>query len=135
MVRWPGTRKVQLVVRLADGGAASPGETRSRYIFWTQNLPAPVLQFPVHDEDGCLVGISDFGWPEHKLLGEFDGKVKYGRLLSPGQEPGDVVFAEKRREDRIREVTQWRVARLVWDDLAQPRVVGARFARLLGIGA
>jgi hypothetical protein len=65
------------------------------------------------------------------VLGEFDGKVKYGRLLKPGQAPGDAVFEEKRREDRLREVTQWRMGRLAWEDLAQPAITGARFARLL----
>ena len=39
------------------------------------------------------------------MFGEFDGRVKYGRLLKPGQDPGEVVFAEKRREDLIRGVT------------------------------
>jgi hypothetical protein len=35
---------------------------------------------------GNLIGITDFGWPRRGLVGEFDGKVKYGRLphLKPG---------------------------------------------------
>jgi hypothetical protein len=135
MERWPGAQKLQLVVRLADARAASPGESRSRYLFWTQNLPAPQLQFHVYDEHGALIGITDFAWPEHGVLGEFDGRVKYGRLLAPGQHPGDAVFEEKRREDRLREVTQWRMGRLVWEDLAHPVVTGARFARLLRLAA
>src|SRR3712207_8138753 len=32
----------------------------------------------------------------------FRSKVKYGRLLKPGQDPGDAVFEEKRREDAMR---------------------------------
>ncbi len=133
--RWPGAQRLQLVVRLADPGAASVGESRSRYLFWTQNLPAPKLQFHVYDEYGVLVGITDFAWPEHRMLGEFDGKVKYGRLLKPEQEPGDVVFEEKRREDLLREVTGWGMGRLVWGDLSRPAKTGARFAKLLGIAA
>ena len=43
--------------------------------------------------------------------GEFDGEVTYGRLLRPGQSPGVVVFAEKRREDALRDedlgVVRW----------------------------
>jgi hypothetical protein len=135
MERWPGAQRLQIVVRMADGRAASPGESRSRYLFWSSNLPAPQLQFHVYDEDGVLIGITDFAWPEHRLLGEFDGKVKYARLLKPGQEPGDVVFEEKRREDRLREATGWRMGRLVWSDLSAPAVTGARFARLLGLAA
>jgi len=135
MEQWPGAQRLQIVVRMADGGAASPGESRSRYLFWTQNLPAPQLQFHVYDEHGVLIGITDFAWPEHRLLGEFDGRVKYGRLLKPGQEPGDVVFEEKRREDLLREWTGWKMGRLVWTDLSTPVVTGARFARLLGLAA
>lgn len=48
-----------------------------------------------------------------------DGKVKYGRYLRPGQTPGDAVFAEKRREDALRdyglEVVRW-----VWDEKQLP---------------
>ncbi len=135
MERWPGAQRLQLVLRLADGGAASPGESRSRYLFWTQNLPAPCLQFHVYDEHGELVGITDFAWPDKRMLGEFDGRVKYGRLLKPGQEPGDVVFEEKRREDRLREITGWGMGRLVWADLSRPAETGARFARRLGLAA
>jgi hypothetical protein len=69
------------------------------------------------------------------MLGEFDGRVKYGRLLKQGQEPGDAVFEEKRREDRLREVTGWGMARLVWGDLSHPAETGARFAKLLGRAA
>ena len=49
-------------------------------------------------------------------VGEFDGEVKYGRLLRAGQSPGDVVFAEKVREDRIR-ATELGMARWAWDEL------------------
>ncbi len=41
-------------------------------------------------------------------MGEFDGRIKYGRLLRPGQEAGDAVFEEKRREDAIRD-EGWKV--------------------------
>lgn len=132
---WPGAQNLQLVLRLADGRSASPGESRSRYLIWSQGLPAPELQYDVYDGDGVLVGTSDFAWPRHGLLGEFDGRVKYGRLLLPGQDPGDAVFAEKRREDRMREVTGWPMIRFVWDDLGQPVATGRRLAQYLGRAA
>jgi hypothetical protein len=53
----------------------------------------------------------DFLWRDQRLVGEFDGKVKYGRLLKPGQSVSDVVYDEKVREDRIRDedlgVVRW----------------------------
>lgn len=131
MGRWPGTQRVHLVVRLADERIESPGESRSRYLFWRHGLPAPTLQFEVYDAHGNLIGITDFAWPDHGLLGEFDGRVKYGRLLKPGQEPSDVVFAEKRREDRLRELTGWSMIRLAWGDLSTPEHTAQRVRRML----
>ena len=103
-------------------------------LMWKYHLPEPQLQVEVIDElTGVLLGTTDFGWPEHRLLGEFDGKIKYGRLLKPGQSPGDVVFNEKRREDRIRESTGWSMIRFVWDDIVyqEARTV-ERLRRALG---
>lgn len=131
MGRWPHTQKVHVPFRLADGRAESVGESRSRYLCWLHGLPAPELQFRVYDDGGRLLGITDFAWPESRLLGEFDGKVKYGRLLKPGQDPGDVVFAEKRREDLLREFTRWQMVRLIWADLYRGTQTAARIRRLM----
>ncbi len=65
-----------------------------------------------------------------EVLGEFDGRLKYGRLLEPGQDPGAVVFAEKQREDDLRELTGWGMLRLVWSDFDRPRTIKARAERL-----
>ena len=40
---------------------------------------------------------------------EFDGKIKYEALLKPGESASDVVIREKRREERIVELTGWRL--------------------------
>ena len=60
--------------------------------------------------------------------------MEYGRLLRPGQEPGDVVFEEKRREDAIRDES-WGVVRWTWRDLDTPAVLGARVQRALTRGS
>lgn len=126
MQRHRGSRTLDLVLRLADGRAQSVGESRCRYLFWKHGLPRPELQFPVFDRDGRLLGFTDLAWPAHRLLFEFDGRVKYGRLLEPGQEPGDVVFAEKRREDAIRRATGFTFERATWADLSTPAATVAR---------
>jgi hypothetical protein len=133
--RWPGTQKLHLVVSLADGRAESVGETRTRFLCWRENLPRPVLQYAVCDANGVLIGHADFAWPDHGVLMEFDGKQKYGRLLRPGADPTDVVFAEKRREDLMREITGWWFIRLIWADLQHPSATAARIARLLRLAA
>ncbi len=69
-------------------------------------------------------------WEAERLLGEFDGRVKYGRLLRPGQEPGDVVFEEKRREDAMR-AEDWGMVRWTWDDIDRDGVLAGRVGRAL----
>jgi len=132
---WPQTQHLQVSIRLMRPGAQSVGETRSRYLCWTQGLPEPELQFEVRNEMGVVVGVADMAWPEHGVLGEFDGKVKYGRLLLPGETPGDAVFREKQREDEMRRITGCVFARVIWWDLERPRATGSRIRRQLGLRA
>lgn len=130
---WPFMRHLQIPVRLTSDRAGSVGESRGNWLFWRHGLPAPVAQYAVNAPSGELIGVADWAWPDHGLLGEFDGQVKYGRLLRPGQDPGSAVFEEKRREDRMREVTGYRMLRLVWDDYAWPDQTAARVRQALRI--
>ena len=129
--RTPHSRPLQIVARLAREGAQSPGESRTRYAFFRQHLPAPVLQYEVRDHHGRLVGTTDFAWPQYRLLGEFDGRIKYGRLLRPGQDVSEVVYAEKVREDALREATGFGMIRYTWADLSAPDRLAARTRRML----
>lgn len=106
-----GNSAARRAVGFADGRVESVGESRSRVALWRAGLPAPELQWQVGG-----IGRVDFGWPQLRTVGEFDGKVKYGRLLKPGQDPGDVVFAEKLREDALR-AQDLAVVRWTWRDL------------------
>lgn len=67
-------------------------------------------------------------WEEHDPVGEFDGRVEYGRLLRPGDDPDDAVFEEQRREDAGRE-EGWRMARWGWADLRAGHRPAARVRR------
>jgi hypothetical protein len=119
-----GVPAARRVVAAANARAASPGETRSRLAIARAGLPTPQLQHVV-----AAVGAEvDFYWEEFQTVGEFDGKVKYGRSLRPGQTPGDVVFAEKRREDALRD-EGLQVARWVWDEICPFDEVAARLWR------
>ena len=126
MEQWPGTLITDLVLRLADSRSESVGETRARYLVWSQGLPAPEVNYPIYDEQGREVARVDLAWPELGLFLEFDGKVKYERLLRPGESASDVVFREKQREDMICRLTGWRCIRIVWADLYRPEVTAAR---------
>ena len=128
---WPFKQHLHLPIRLADGRAGSIGESRGNWHFFHSGVPAPIPQFEVYSADGRLLGTCDWGWPEHKVLGEFDGRIKYGRRLTDGQDPGSVVFAEKQREDALREATGMSMIRIIWTDYERPRVLRSRFDRLL----
>ncbi|MBA8795153.1 putative transcriptional regulator of viral defense system [Friedmanniella endophytica] len=120
----PGVIRARRACAFFDGRSESDGESVSRVRLAAAGLPAPELQHELRSPDGEFLGRVDFFWRKQRTVGEFDGRVKYGRLLRAGEHPGDVVFAEKRREDAIRrlglEVVRW-----TWPDWERPRrVVG-----------
>lgn len=128
VARWPGAPRARRVVAFADPRPESVGESRSRVVMARLGVAPPVLQWRVVDARGRVLGTADFGWPEHGVAGEFDGFVKYGRLLLPGQVPADVVFAEKRREDAMRTVLR-AFARWTWDEIGSFGEVARRLPR------
>lgn len=128
---WPGMRHVHMPIRLASPRSQSIGEGRGFWLFWISGIPAPERQFKIYDASGALVATCDWGWPELNRYGEFDGRFKYGRLLRPGQDPGEVVFAEKQREDLVREITGGSMIRLVWQDYERPAVTIARLRHFI----
>lgn len=124
----PGSLEASRMVAFADGASESVGESRSRVAIARLGLTSPTLQMEILNETGRQLAVCDFGWRQDSVVGEFDGKIKYGRLLRTGQSPGDAVFAEKRREDAIRD-QGWEVVRWVWADLSSPRVIAQRIIR------
>ncbi|MGR7028120.1 type IV toxin-antitoxin system AbiEi family antitoxin domain-containing protein [Geodermatophilus sp. URMC 62] len=128
----PGARRAARAVALADGRSESVGESRSRVLLHRLGMPPSTLQLPIRAGDGRLLGRVDVAWEDARVVGEFDGRVKYGRLLRPGQDAGDAVFEEKRREDALRD-EGWGVVRWTWADLT-PQVLGPRVRRALERG-
>ena len=137
MGHWPFVQHLHVPVRMADGRSRSVGESRGKWLFRCCSIPAPQLQYEVRDPgSGTLLGTTDWAWPEYGAMGEFDGKIKYGKLLKPGQHPGEVVFAEKQREELLCRVSGLpRMVRLIWVDLDRPRVTSARVRTTLAIAS
>ncbi len=129
-----GVGQARRVASFIDAGAESVGESYSRIVLHRVGLPVPRLQFPVRDRSGITVARADFGWEQQRTLGEFDGKIKYGRLLPPNELAGDAVFREKVREDLLRDLG-WEVVRWTWDDLDRPAIVAERLRRAFARGA
>lgn len=133
--RNPGIPGAFLACRLlafADARAESVGESICRLRMAQLGLPIPELQTEIRLAGQGTTARVDFDFAGQRTVCEFDGRVKYGRLLQPGQSPGDAVFHEKVREDRIRD-TGRQMVRVTWADLARGAAVlqrfGAAFAR------
>jgi hypothetical protein len=126
--RRPGTVAARRVVAFADGRSGSVGESRSRVAIDAAGLPSPVLQWEVYSASGMFIGRVDFAWPAFGTVAEFDGKVKYGRLLRPGQDPGEAVYEEKLREDALRD-EDLRMVRWGWLDIDPFTETAARLRR------
>ncbi len=133
-LRRRGAGQLRFIAGFADHRAESPGESFSRLVIHQVKLPPPQPQYEVVDPTtGEILARCDFGWEEHHTVGEFDGKIKYGRLVEQGQASGDVVFAEKNREDLIRDLGH-EVARWINADLTRPRLLRERILRAFGRG-
>ncbi|MFM9377802.1 hypothetical protein [Gordonia sp. VNK21] len=114
-----GIATARAALARADGRAASVGESWSRAQMIEARLPLPNLQTRFVTENGEV--FTDFEW-DRRLVGEFDGLLKYARDLRPGETERDVVIREKLREDRLRDLGLV-VIRWIWADLEHRRAI------------
>lgn len=128
--RLHGVARARRVVDFADGFAESPAESLSRVAMDRVGVPRPVSQFEIHDDAGEFIARCDFGWPHLMLVGEIDGRGKYGALLLPGESPADAIMREKQREERIREYG-YDIVRWDWDHATHPRKLEQRLLRVM----
>ncbi|MBB3035709.1 hypothetical protein [Hoyosella altamirensis] len=116
-----GIREAQKAIAFLDERSESPGESRSRVFMHRYGLQLPCLQASIRDKRGKVIARVDFLFP-CGVVGEFDGRMKYGR--------GDDVFREKQREDALRRLG-WLVVRWVWADLERPDELFHRISEAL----
>ena len=122
---FPGLARAKLAVAFGSPLSDSIGESISRVQMHLLGFPPPMLQVPFYDSEG-LIGYVDFYWPEFGLIGEFDGRVKYGdKTYARGQLPEQVVWAEKLREDRLRRQVR-SLARWDWEVANNQRLLSER---------
>ncbi|WP_045824075.1 type IV toxin-antitoxin system AbiEi family antitoxin domain-containing protein [Williamsia herbipolensis] len=117
-----GAPVARRALAIADGRSESVGESVSRALMrGFTDVPVPDLQVDyVIGFDGRIARV-DFDWGG-VLVGEFDGRTKYGR----DGDSADDVWREKVREDALRDLGLV-VIRWTWDDLMHPE----RFHALL----
>ncbi|KTR03378.1 hypothetical protein [Curtobacterium luteum] len=112
------SRRLRDVLKLASPLSESAGESITHLAMHDLGLPAPVQQQAFRDQAG-LIGRVDFWFPDHGVVVEFDGLVKYRDASHrSGRSAEEVVIDEKLREDRLRAVPDVRhVVRPVWRDV------------------
>lgn len=95
------------------------GESMTRASIHVLGYPAPELQVRFSDRQGNMD--VDYFWRAERKVGEFDGVAKYLRPeYASGRTPGEVVVAEKKREDRLRRQCDG-VIRIIWAETVNPR--------------
>ncbi len=125
-----GVRTARSAVRYGDRLSESVGESWSRAQMIGAGLPLPTLQ-RVYVLDGAEFRV-DFDW-EGRLVGEFDGLIKYRGVLRPGEAPHEAVIREKRRDLALRnaglEVAHW-----IWRELRREQLVPVLRSWLARVG-
>jgi hypothetical protein len=119
-----GRRLLERVVSFATDLSDSYGESECRAVIHLLGFDAPELQVEFDDEQGSM--FPDFYWRGIRSAAEFDGKSKYTRNEYTGGEPAEVLWREKRREDRLRRQL-FGLTRILTSDVSHPE----RLVRLL----
>ena len=108
-----GLVQLRQVIELSDEGAESVWETRTRLAIIADGFPRPESQVHVFDAAGQFIGRADLGWPQWRVLVEYDGN--------------DHFNFEQRNRDVERwnalEAAGWRVIRVKKRQLIQGRAL------------
>jgi hypothetical protein len=131
------TRPVQLgraramgALEWGDPGSESWLESLSRGRMIERGMPVPLCNVVLRR--GRRSARVDDLWPELGVVGECDGKAKYGKG-SGGETPSGVIWREKRRHEWIEEigfeVARWGTAEVADDGAAME----ARFRRAVAL--
>lgn len=113
LLPYPGSRRMDEVLRRAREGAATPLETVSRLVIEEFGFPEPLLQHRLWLPELARFAFLDFWWPHSGVAGEADGRGKYRgdeRAAASGARnaaeaaafAAAAVIGEKEREDAIR---------------------------------
>ena len=109
-----GIRGLRSVLKLVDGGAESPQESRVRLLLVGAGLPPPETQIEFTDEVGIARIRVDLGWRNWRVAVEYDGVQHWSDRY---QRSWDI--------DRIAllEAMGWAIVRVSAEMLARPEVI------------
>jgi hypothetical protein len=95
-----GIRHLERSINFSTHLSDSFRESKCRAVIHLLGFAQPHLQYEFSDAQGKMY--PDFTWLSQRKLAEFDGKMKYTRDEFNGGDPGETVWREKKREDRLR---------------------------------
>jgi len=107
-------------VEFATSLSGSIGESEARAVMHLLGYPPPRLQVKFTDAEGNM--FPDFYFEEVDAVAEFDGKTKYTRDVYTKGDPAEVLWREKKREDRLRRQVRT-VVRILTEDVRNPRLL------------
>ena len=112
-----GVRHLRSALKLVDGGAESPQESRLRVVLVNAGLPPPETQIEFVDRSGMARIRVDMGWREWRVAVEYDGLQHWSDRY---QRSWDI--------DRIAilEALGWAVVRVSAEMLTRPHVIVER---------
>ena len=84
-----------LALQLVDPLRESPIESKSAVVMHQHHVPPPEPQVCIEDPSGRFVARVDFFWRQYGVVGEVDGRVKYG------DDAARAIEAEKDRQARL----------------------------------
>jgi hypothetical protein len=123
-----GSVRAETVLSALDARHESVGESFAAIRFVQLGFPPCEPQAEFRHRDGTVDRV-DFWFPTLGVIVEFDGRQKYvDPSMLRGRDPADVLWAEKRREDRLRALPVVRaVIRVTWWHLVEPDRLRALF--------
>jgi hypothetical protein len=122
----PGVIAARERLTECDGRAESPLETRVRLICRDGGVPPDVLQQPVLDRSGHVLGYGDMAWTGARLVAEADGRYAHDSVPA--------AYRDRERANDFRG-SGWTIVRFTWEDTKRPRYIVSVVRRALAMAA
>ncbi|MFB7457403.1 hypothetical protein [Streptomyces sp. NPDC056188] len=121
----PHAPRARAWLRLADGRAESPLETRVRLICLDDGLPPPLLQWHIPDPQQGRSYRIDLGWPTHLVGVEADGKAPHSLPQA--------LYQDRLRQNRLATLLPGlTLLRFTWSDTHHPPSILRPLRQALG---
>ncbi|MFC9975817.1 hypothetical protein ACFVH6_33510 [Spirillospora sp. NPDC127200] len=108
---YQGNKRLRALLALGDGGAESPGESRTRLIVMKAGFPRPQTQIPVQGPCGQRLYV-DMGYARYRVGLEYDGEPHHSGRRARARDSGRLRW--------LRNEMGWEVIPVTKDVLPRP---------------